>query len=67
MSSRRIRTPGNNPETRIFCDWFDPKTYTGCTTPYVSDWDAKEARARAKALGWKRRGARDLCPTHEGC
>lgn len=67
MSAQRVRTPGNNPETRIYCDWRN-RQGDPCPGNYnpVSDWNAVEARRRAKRLGWVRVGGRDYCPEHRG-
>lgn len=65
MSAIRVRTPGNNPETRIFCEMTDPSG-AGCDrniNPPTS-WDAREARKVAKSSGWGRVAGKDYCTAH---
>lgn len=63
MTAVRVRTPGNNPETRIHCDWTNGQG-DRCRSLPVADWDAREARKRAKAHGWVRADKNDYCPVH---
>lgn len=65
MTARRVRTPGNNPETRIYCDWTNGQG-GGCPSNVnpPTDWDAREARERAKSIGWGRVVGKDYCPDH---
>jgi hypothetical protein len=65
MSAIRVRVVGNNPCTKIYCDWTDGQG-SGCrsnTTP-PTDWDAREARKVAKAHGYVRVDGQDYCPDH---
>jgi hypothetical protein len=62
MSAVRVRTPGNNPETRIFCDGGDYLAGgSPCRSLPMVDWDAREARKRAKQHGWVKVGKKDYC------
>lgn len=63
MSAVRYRTPGNNPETRIFCNGLQGSDKP-CNVPYVADANAREARKRAKTLDWVRVDGKDYCPEH---
>lgn len=65
MTAVRNRTPGNNPETRIHCDWVSGRG-AYCRTRPVTDWDAKDARRVARALGWVRVDGKDYCLQHSG-
>lgn len=62
MSAIRVRTPGNNPETRIVCD--GNGLSQGCRSLPIVDFDAREARRSAKGLDWVRVNGRDYCPEH---
>lgn len=65
MSSQRIRTPGNLPETRIYCEaWAIDLTIPPCRNQVISGRDAAHARRVARALGWTRTDGRDFCPDH---
>ena len=64
MTAVRVRTPGNNPETRIFCDGGDYLAGgSPCQTLPMVDYDAREARKRARTFGWHHVGGRhgDYC------